>query len=394
MKKFYTPGRTNQVRQEIQVFKQGDYESFCDAWERFRSLARKCPHHGFSTWHLMNIFYNRLNESSRNRVDYSCGGSIMEKYDDKIEEIMEKIAETDSHRLSLNNNGRNVESKRGGVIDVHGKEAEIKIERNEHMIGKIETNIEKLTNLMEKFVTHTNVSKVQEVPCSLCLSRDHHDGLCAAREEVNAMNYVHPYKPWNARGNENYKDHQPPYPHKPYSPSYNQTPRQTNESNVSDFQVMKAMMEQLTKSVHGMSKQLNLVTNRMDWMEEHVRPPMTVMENTRGKEKEMGSNKDEFPTQPSVNPRNISSVESQEFSPPEDSLDSLPRALCDSVHAITRLRSGKILEDPIECDLEDKKKEIVEENEKKRTFREGHEPHCLSATYTLPRSFEIFKTSQ
>ena len=116
----------------------------------------------------------------------------MEKYDDEIEEIMEKIAETDSHRLSRKHNGRNVEPKRGGVIDVHGKEAEIKIERNEHRIGKIETNIEKLTNLMEKFVTHTNVSKVQEIPCSLCLSRDHHDGECTAREEFNAMNYVHP----------------------------------------------------------------------------------------------------------------------------------------------------------------------------------------------------------
>ena len=160
MKKFYTPSRTNQVRQEIQGFKQGDYESFCDAWERFRSSARKCPHHRFSTWHLMNIFYNGLNENFRNRVDYSCGGAIMEKYDDEIEEIMEKIAETDSHRLSLNHNGRNVEPKRGGVIDVYGKEAEIKIERNEHRIGKIETNIEKLTNLIEKFVTHTNVSKV------------------------------------------------------------------------------------------------------------------------------------------------------------------------------------------------------------------------------------------
>ena len=86
-------------------------------------------------------------------------------------------------------------------------------------------------------------------------------------------------------------------------------------------------MEQLTKSVNGMSEQLNLVTNRMNRMEEHVRPPMTVMENTRGKEKEMGSNKGQFSTQPFVNPRNISSVESQEFSLSEDSLDSLDKFL-------------------------------------------------------------------
>ena len=196
---------------------------------------------------------------------------------------------------------------------------------------------------------------------------------------LSSQHYVHPYKPWNVGGNVNYKDHRPPYPHKPYSPPYNQPPRQTNESNVLDFQVM---MEQLTKSVHGMSQQLKFVTNRMDQMEEHVRPPMTVMKNTRCKEKEMGSNKGQFPTQPSINPRNISSIESQEFSPPEDSLDSSPQAFCDGVHAITRLRSGKILEDPIECDLEDKKKEIEEENEDRKPL--GKDMNLLPISHLYP----------
>ena len=72
----------------------------------------------------------------------------------------------------------------------------------------------------------------------------------------------------------------------------------------------------------------------------------------------MGSNKGQFPTQPSVNPRNISSIESQEFSLSKDSLDSSPKGPCDSVHAITRLRSGKILEAPIECDLGIRKRKL------------------------------------
>ena len=160
---------------------------------------------------------------------------------------------------------------------------------------------------------------------------------------------------------------------------------------MTNFQVMKAMMEQLTKSVHGMSEQLNLVTNRMDRMEEHVRPPMTVMENTRGKEKEMGSNKGQFPTQPSINPRNISSIESQEFSLSQNSLDSSPQDPCDSVHTITRLRSGKILEAPIECDLEDKKKEIEEENEESEPLGK----HINPAAYQPPIPFpEALKSSK
>ena len=152
-------------------------------------------------------------------------------------------------------------------------------------------------------------------------------------------------------------------------------------------------MEQLTKSINGMSEQINLMTNRMDRMEEHVRPPMTFMENTRGNEKEMGSNKGQFPTQPSVNPRNVSSVESQEFSPPEDSLDSSPQALCDSVHVITRLRSGKILGDPIECDLEDKKREAEEENEEREPLGKDMNPIAYQLPIPFPEALKSSKPS-
>ena len=145
------------------------------------------------------------------------------------------------------------------------------------------------------------------------------------------------------------------------------------------------------KSVHGMSEQLNLVTNWMDQMEEHVRPPMTVMENTRGKEKEMGSNKGQFSTQPSVNPRNISSVELQEFSLSEDSFDISPQGPCDSVHAITRLRSGKILETPIECDLEDKKKEIEEENEESENLGKDMNPAAYQPPIPFPEALKSSK---
>ena len=63
-------------------------------------------------------------ENFRNRIDEIYGGSIMNKCDDKVEKLIERLAENDSHRLSLNHHGRNVEPKRG-VLNVKGVESKI-----------------------------------------------------------------------------------------------------------------------------------------------------------------------------------------------------------------------------------------------------------------------------
>ena len=74
---------------------------------------------------MINISYEGLTENCRNRIDAICGGSIKDKYDDEVEELIERLAENDSHKLSLNHNRRNVEPKRGGVLNAKGLESEI-----------------------------------------------------------------------------------------------------------------------------------------------------------------------------------------------------------------------------------------------------------------------------
>ena len=48
----------------------------------------------------------------------------MNKCDDEVEKLIERLAENDSHGLSLNHHGRNVEPKRG-VLNVKGVESKI-----------------------------------------------------------------------------------------------------------------------------------------------------------------------------------------------------------------------------------------------------------------------------
>ncbi|MCH92537.1 putative athila retroelement ORF1 protein, partial [Trifolium medium] len=50
------PGR----RSEINNFEQGDSETLCDAWERFKLLLKKCPKHGFDGLSQMQMFTQGL----------------------------------------------------------------------------------------------------------------------------------------------------------------------------------------------------------------------------------------------------------------------------------------------------------------------------------------------
>ena len=64
---FFPSSKTTYFRNEITNFNHMAQETFSEAWERFKKLLRKCPHHGFSLEHKLDTFYNAL---SYNDQDY------------------------------------------------------------------------------------------------------------------------------------------------------------------------------------------------------------------------------------------------------------------------------------------------------------------------------------
>ena len=50
-----------------------------EAWERYKGLLRKYPHHEILTWLSVNQFYNGLNGMSRVILDTSTRGVIFEE---------------------------------------------------------------------------------------------------------------------------------------------------------------------------------------------------------------------------------------------------------------------------------------------------------------------------
>ena len=77
--KFFPPAKTAKLRNEINTFYQLDQESLYEAWERFKELLRKCPHHGLPLWSQIQTFYNRLSGATRNNIDAAAEGVLLSK---------------------------------------------------------------------------------------------------------------------------------------------------------------------------------------------------------------------------------------------------------------------------------------------------------------------------
>lgn len=67
--KYFPPVKNVKIINEIALFRQGDDEALCDAWERFKEFLRQYPHHGIPICIQLETFYNGLVPSSRKMLD-------------------------------------------------------------------------------------------------------------------------------------------------------------------------------------------------------------------------------------------------------------------------------------------------------------------------------------
>ncbi|XP_038973879.1 uncharacterized protein LOC120105457 [Phoenix dactylifera] len=116
LSKYFSPGKTAKLRNDITSFAQFDGESLYEAWERFKDLQRKCPHHGLPDWLIVQTFYNGLTHSVRITIDAAAGGTLMSK---SIEEAYELLEEMASNNYQWSNE-RCMPKKVSGMYDVDG----------------------------------------------------------------------------------------------------------------------------------------------------------------------------------------------------------------------------------------------------------------------------------
>jgi hypothetical protein len=96
MKEYYSPGKTQSLRDKIATFAQYPTETISEAFERFNEYTRAVPYHKFPKEDLVQKFYQGLTMASRTIIDASAGGSIIELTPTQAFTLFKKVADNDT----------------------------------------------------------------------------------------------------------------------------------------------------------------------------------------------------------------------------------------------------------------------------------------------------------
>src|SRR5262249_5891843 len=72
--KYFPPSKTAKLRNDIFTYTQIETETLYEAWERYKDLLRRCPHHGLPVWLQVQTFYNGLTNRNKAMIDAAVGG--------------------------------------------------------------------------------------------------------------------------------------------------------------------------------------------------------------------------------------------------------------------------------------------------------------------------------
>ncbi|GKV46238.1 hypothetical protein SLEP1_g53237 [Rubroshorea leprosula] len=149
LSKFFPHAKTAKMSNDIATFVQLNMESLNEAWERYKELLRKCPHHGLPIWLQEHTFYNVLFLNNRTMFDAAAGGSLMSKHADEGYNLIEEMA-SNSYQWGSE---RSHIKKNAGIYGVDAFTA---------LTAQIEALNQKLTRM--------NVSTIQatSINCDLC----------------------------------------------------------------------------------------------------------------------------------------------------------------------------------------------------------------------------------
>ncbi|XP_048492988.1 uncharacterized protein LOC125493566 [Beta vulgaris subsp. vulgaris] len=190
LSKYFPSGKTAKFRNNKTSFFQLDGESLYEAWERFKDLQRKYPHHGVPDWLLVQTFYNGLNESVRITIDTAAGGAIMGKTTEVANRLLEEMASNNYHW----SNNRGKAKNAAGMYEVEG-------------INMLNAKVDNLVNLFTKMSNVNSMSTT--MPCNLC-GGAHLTAECANVEQAQYVSNFnkHPQNdPYSNTYNPGWRNH-------------------------------------------------------------------------------------------------------------------------------------------------------------------------------------------
>ncbi|XP_058742365.1 uncharacterized protein LOC131614837 [Vicia villosa] len=183
LSRFFSHNRFMDAKTAIATFTQFSNETLCEAWERYKSMLRKCPNHGFDDMSQIHIFRNGLLPQPKLLLDATAGGSLIAKSAAEAISIIDRMALTD-HQVQHN---RGTVQKKPGVLELGTNDAILA--QNKLLTQTVEELTKQLSKLPQQLKDmHGSSSTSQQVAfCELCTG-DHPTGFCPPiNEEVKYM---------------------------------------------------------------------------------------------------------------------------------------------------------------------------------------------------------------
>nr|GEV93969.1 reverse transcriptase domain-containing protein [Tanacetum cinerariifolium] len=98
---FFPPSKTTNLKNDITNFQQRFDERFSEAWDRFKDLLRKCPHHAFSELYQVDTFYNPLTQFDQDSLNAAAGGNLLNRTPRDALTIIENKSKVHTSRNKL-----------------------------------------------------------------------------------------------------------------------------------------------------------------------------------------------------------------------------------------------------------------------------------------------------
>src|ERR1043165_9623365 len=185
LERFFPQSRFMEAKTAISVFSQGVNEPLNRAWERYKSMLKKCPSHGFDELTQIHIFRNGLQPQHKLLLDATAGGSLMAKTPYEAIQIIEKMGRND-HQVQ--NDQGNAQMKTG-TLEI-GSSHEALVAQNKLFAKQVEELTKQMARLPQQIMEMQGSSskQTQQIACCELCKGDHKTGFCPPEnEEANYM---------------------------------------------------------------------------------------------------------------------------------------------------------------------------------------------------------------
>ncbi|XP_058747232.1 uncharacterized protein LOC131620249 [Vicia villosa] len=152
-----------EAKTAIAVFNQGSNESLNDAWERFKSMLRKCKGHGFDDLTQIHIFRNGLQPVHKTLLDATAGGSLMSKSTEDAIMIIDRMALNDLQTQ----HDRSPSQRKPGVLELNTNDAILA--QNKILSQQVELLTKQMSKLPQQMKEIHGMQMTSHVAsCELC----------------------------------------------------------------------------------------------------------------------------------------------------------------------------------------------------------------------------------